>query len=434
MFSFENKYCILYINVLILIYKGCVNMIQREEYLNQLLSWKDENIIKVITGIRRCGKSTLLKLYQQELLNQGIEPIQMISINLEEMEYEELLDYKKLYQYIKERIVDNKMMYIFLDEIQNVPFYEKVVDSLYVKENIDIYITGSNSYIFSGQLATYLSGRYIEISILPLSFKEIYSQTRKDKEEVFQKYMRIGGFPYIHQVDLNEQQMNMYMEGIYNTVLIKDIEERLNRKEYEKVYKNITDVSLLKAISKYLSSIVGSLVSIRSITNYFKSNERKISPNTVSTYVEALSEAYLFYPVEIMDVSGKELLKSNKKYYIVDPGIRNHILPKQSYDLGFTIENIVFLELIRRNYIVNIGKVGATEVDFIAKKDGIYTYFQVTASMIDESTFHREIRPLQLIHDNYEKIILTLDRFTVGNYEGIKVINVIDWLLEEKDY
>lgn len=401
-------------------------MIKRKEYLKQLLSWKDQNIIKVLTGIRRCGKSTILKLYQEYLLNDGIDSSQIISINFEELEYEDLQDYKKLYQYIKDRLVENKMMYIFLDEIQNVPSYEKVVDSLYVKENIDIYITGSNSYIFSGQLATYLSGRYIEIPVLPLSFKEFYNP-QTDKEEAFQKYMKTGGFPYISQIQLQNEQIDMYLEGIYNTVIVKDIEERINRKNS----KSVTDIALLKAISKYLSSVVGSPVSIRSITNYFKSNERKTSPNTISNYVEALCESYLYYPVEVMDVSRKEVLKSNKKYYIVDPGIRNYILPKQFYDLGFTIENIVYLELLRRRYNVNIGRNGRTEVDFISKKNDVYTYIQVTASLVDENTFNREIRPLKQIEDNYEKIILTLDRYTLGNYEGIKVINIIDWLLEE---
>ncbi|MGE9997345.1 ATP-binding protein [Catenibacterium mitsuokai] len=401
-------------------------MIERKEYLKQLLSWKDQSIIKVLTGIRRCGKSTILKLYQEYLLNNGIDPSQIISINFEELEYEDLQDYKKLYQYIKDRLVENKMMYIFLDEIQNVPSYEKVVDSLHVKENIDIYITGSNSYIFSGQLATYLSGRYIEIPVLPLSFKEVYNP-QTNKEEAFQKYIKTGGFPYIHQIQLLNEQIDMYLEGIYNTVIVKDIEERINRKNS----KSVTDIALLKAISKYLSSVVGSPVSIRSITNYFKSNERTTSPNTISNYVEALCESYLYYPVEVMDVSGKEVLKSNKKYYIVDPGIRNYILPKQFYDLGFTIENIVYLELLRRRYNVNIGRNGRTEIDFIAKRNDVYTYIQVTASLVDENTFNREIRPLKQIKDNYEKIILTLDRYTLGNYEGIKVINTIDWLLEE---
>ena len=243
--------------------------------------------------------------------------------------------------------------------------------------------------------------------------------------------MKTGGFPYINQIQLDNEQINMYLEGIYNTVIVKDIEERINRKNNGSDSKNVTDVALLKAISKYLSSVVGSPVSIRSITNYFKSNERKTSPNTISNYIEALCESYLYYPVEVMDISGKEVLKSNKKYYVVDPGILNYILPKQSYDLEFMIENIVYLELLRRRYIVNIGRIGLAEVDFIAKRNDVYTYIQVTASLVDENTFNREIRPLKLIEDNYEKIILTLDRYTLGNYDGIKVINLIDWLLEE---
>lgn len=320
-------------------------------------------------------------------------------------------------------------MYLFLDEIQNVPFYEKVVDSLFVKENFDIYMTGSNSYIFSSELATHLRGRYIEISMLPFSFKEFYSIKNQNKKQVFQEYMIKGGFPYINQHTVKEEQNNMYMEGIYNTVLLKAIEERLHRKEVESNIKNITDVVLLKSISKYLASVVGSPISIRSITNFFKSNERKVSPNTISSYLDALCESYLYYAVEQMDVVGKEVLKSNKKYYIVDPGVRNYIMPRTSYDLGFTIENIVYFELIRRGYQVNIGKSGTSEVDFIAKKKDVFTYFQVTASMIDKDTFDQEMRSLMSIQDNYEKIVLTLDEFTPGNYNGIKVINVIDWLL-----
>lgn len=255
------------------------------------------------------------------------------------------------------------MIYVFLDEIQNVPCYEKVVDSLYVKENIDIYIVRSTKHPI-----THLNSQYIEIHVLPLSFKEVY-KPGTDKKEAFQKYMKTGGFPYINQIQLDKEQIDLYLEGINNTVIVKDM--------------------------------------------------------------EALCESYLYYPVEVMDISGKEVLKSNKKYYIVDSGIRNYILPKQSYDLGFTIENIVYLELLRRRYIVNIGRIGLAEVDFIAKRNDVYTYIQVTASLVDENTFDREIRPLKLIEDNYKKIILTLDRYTLGNYNGIKVINLIDWLLEE---
>ena len=404
-------------------------MIERKEYLRQLESWKDKHIIKVITGIRRCGKSTLLKQFQSKLIENGISKEQIISINFEDMQFEDLLDYKNLYQFIKSKIIEDKKMYIFLDEVQKVDQYENVVDSLFINDFIDVYITGSNSYLFSGQLATNLRGRYIELSILPLSFKEYYQYKNDDKSHCFMNYMKTGGFPYLLNIDDNN--VNMYIEGIYNTVLIKDIEERLNRKQRKNNNSSLTDVALLKSISKYLSSVVGSPISIRSITNYLISNERKVSPNTVSEYITSLCDSYLYYPVEPMDISGKELLKSNKKYYIVDLGIRNYILPKKRYDLGFSIENIVYFELHRRGYEVYIGKNKNLEVDFIAKKNNEYTYIQVTASMLEESTFEREITPLREIRDNYPKIILTLDEFTVGNYEGIKVINVIDWLLEE---
>ena len=338
-------------------------MIERREYLNQLLSWKDQDIIKLINGVRHCGKTMILRMYQEYLLNNGVDQSQIISINFDDLEYEELLDYHKLYQYIKDRLVENKMMYVFLDEIQNVPSYGKVVDSLYVKENIDIYIVRSTKHP-----VTHLNNQYIEIHVLPLSFKEVY-KLGTNKEEAFQKYMKTGGFPYINQIQLDKKQIDMYLEGINNTVIVKD--------------------------------------------------------------VEALCESYLYYPVEVMNISGKEVLKSNKKYYVVDSGIRNYILSKQSYDLGFTIENIVYLELLRKRYIVNIGRSGLAEVNFIAKRNDVYTYIQVTASLVDENTFNREIRSLKQIEDNYEKIFLTLDRYTLGNYDGIKVINIIDWLLEE---
>ena len=404
-------------------------MIYRTEYMNLLKEWQNKNIIKVVTGIRRCGKSTLLEMFRNHLAENGVDTNQIISINFEALEVEELTNYKALYTYITERCIPDKTMYIFLDEIQHVANYEKVVDSLFIKGNIDIYITGSNSYIFSGQLATNLRGRYIEIPMLPLSFKEYHSLRNESETKSFRRYMETGGFPYLSQYDLSQNQIDMYLEGIYNTVLLKDIEERMNRKHEGIKEKNITDVALLKAISRYCSSTIGSPISLRGIANYFISNERRISPNTVSDYVEALCESYLYYAAEPMDISGKQLLKSNKKYYIVDLGLRNHILAKKKYDLGFSIENIVYFELLRRGYQVNIGKAGDFEIDFNAKKAGEYTYFQVTADLTAESTFQREVNPLEKINDNYEKIVLTLDQFSTGNYNGIKIINVIDWLL-----
>lgn len=405
-------------------------MVKRDEYLQSLKQWKDEQVIKVVTGIRRCGKSTLLTQYQEWLKTEGITDDQIISVNFEELEYEELLDYKKLYYYLKERLAENKTTYIFLDEIQNVSNFEKVVDSLYVKPNIDIYITGSNSYLLSGDLATLLTGRYVEIKMLPLSFKEFLALTGMDTERGLTEYLQNGGLPYIAVMDRTTEKTDIYLEGIYNTVIIKDIEERQSRKEKDPTKRKITDISLLKTIAKFLASTIGSPVSVRSITNYLISNGRKVSPNTVSDYVEALTESFVFYPVERFDVVGKHLLKANKKYYIVDMGIRNHILPRRNYDIGFSLENIVYLELLRRGYRVTVGKAGNTEVDFVAEKQGTYTYFQVTADMTAKETFDREMKPFENIRDNYEKIIFTADRLSIGNYNGIKVENLIDWLLE----
>lgn len=404
-------------------------MAERKEYLEQLKAWKDEQVIKVVTGIRRCGKSTLLSQYQQQLKTTGITDEQIVSVNFEELEYEELLDYRKLYSYLKERLCAEKTTYIFLDEIQKVPFFEKVVDSLYVKPNVDIYIIGSNAYMLSGDLATLLTGRYVEIKMLPLSFRESLCITGMDAERGLAEYLRDGGLPYIAVMDRTAGKVETYLEGIYNTVIVKDIEDRQARKKSNPDKRKITDILLLKTIAKYLASVAGNPVSVRSITNYLTSNGRKISPNTVSDYVEALTESFIFYPAERFDIVGKQVLQTNRKLYIVDLGLRNHILPRRQYDLGFSLENIVYFELLRRGYRVMIGKVGSTEVDFVAEKQGVYVYFQVTADMTAQETFERELRPLTLIRDNYEKIVLTNDRLTLGNYNGIQVKNLTDWLL-----
>ena len=408
-------------------------MVKRIEYLRRLQEWKDDQVIKVVTGIRRCGKSTLLSQYQEYLLESGVKEKQIISINFEELEYEELTDYKKLYEYIKERLCKEKMTYIFLDEVQKVPSYEKVVDSLYAKKGADIYITGSNAYMLSGDLATLLTGRYVEISMLPLSFKEYCEQTGQTAERGFADYMKNGGMPYVAAMQKTDEKISTYLEGIYNTVIIKDIEDRQIRKEHDPLKRKITDIVLLKSIARFLSSTIGSPISVRSVTDYLVSSGRKVSANTVNDYMEALAEAFIFYPVERFDIAGKQLLKSNKKWYMVDLGLRNYVLPRKNYDLGFSIENIVYFELIRRNYRVNIGKYGNTEADFVAQYHGGLTYYQVTADMTSESTFEREMRPLREIKDNYEKIVLTLERYTPGNYDGIKVINVIDWLSASKN-
>lgn len=408
-------------------------MVQRKEYLDQLINWKDEQVIKVVTGIRHCGKSTLLMQFQQWLKENGVTQEQIVSVNFEELEYEDLLEYKKLHQYLKECLVSGKITYIFLDEIQKVPSFEKVVDSLYVKPNVDLYITGSNAYMLLGDLATLLTGRFVEIKMLPLSLREFLSMTGLEPEQGFPEYLRNGGMPYIAAMNRTNEKVSTYLEGIYNTVIVKDIEDRQARKERDPSKRKITDIALLKTIAKYLASVVGNSVSVRSITDYLISNGRKISPNTVGDYVEALTESFIFYPAERFDIVGKQLLKANRKMYIVDLGLRNHILPRKNYDLGVSLENLVYFELLRRGYKVTIGKVGNTEVDFVAEKQGVYQYFQVTADMTAQETFEREIRPLENIRDNYEKIILTMDRLTPGNYNGIQVRYLLDWLIEIKD-
>lgn len=406
-------------------------MIIRKNYLDKLISWKEHDIIKVITGIRRSGKSTLLKQFQDYLKDNGIMDEQIISINFEDLRYENLLNYKALYEYIDGKIISGQKMYIFLDEIQKVSEFEKVVDSLYIQENIDVYITGSNAYMLSSDLSTFLSGRYVEISMLPLSFKEVYEEKGGDKEEVFYQYLKYGGFPYLTTISLNDEKLDMYLEGIYNTVIVKDIEERENRKNNDPNKRKITNIVLLKSIAKYLASTIGSIISVKNVTGYLTSSGRKVSIATVDDYLEALKEAFIFYPVERFDISGKKILKTLNKWYIVDLGLRNYMLPKKNYDLGFSLENIIYFELLRRGYRVNIGNIDNAEVDFVAQKNGEIIYYQVTTSLIDQQTFERELSSLRSIKDNYRKYVLTLDKLTIGNYEGIEVVNAIDWLLKE---
>lgn len=405
-------------------------MLRRREYLNQLIKWRDEKIIKVVTGIRRCGKSTLLSLFADYLKEGGVSDSQIVFVNFEDLETEELQDYKKLYQYLKERILPMQTTYIFLDEIQMVGNFEKVVDSLYLKENVDMYITGSNAYLLSGELSTLLSGRYVSINMLPFSFAEFYEiRKRGNPEESFSEYIKIGSFPYVASLPDAEEKASAYLEGVYNTIIVKDIEDREKRRRPDPNSRKITDITLLQNIARFLAASVGNQISIKSVADYITSSGRRVSQNTVADYIRALVEPYVFYPVERFDISGKMLLKTNQKIYISDLGLRNYLVPKRGHDLGFVTENIVYLELKRRGFNVNIGKMGNSEVDFVAEKRGRYRYIQVAASMTEESTFNREIAPLRSIRDNYPKMILTLDRLTPGNYDGIEVRNVIDWLL-----
>jgi predicted AAA+ superfamily ATPase len=395
-------------------------LINRKKYLSQLAMWREEKMIKVITGIRRCGKSTLFELYIEQLKAGGVSDEQIIFVNLEDEDFSELLEHKKLHEYIKARILKDKWMYIFIDEIQNCKNYEKAVSSLYLKKNLDIYLTGSNAYILSGELATKLTARYIEIDILPFSFEE-YSEAVKtpDKRERFNLYMNRGAFPYAVRFTDNSLAHSQYLEGIYNTVLVKDVMTN----------KNLKDITLLKSIAAFLASNVGSPVSAKRIADTLSSGGRPTGSATVDTYLEALCDAYLFYKVNRYDIKGKTHLKSESKYYICDTGLRNMILGTTNKDIGHQIENIVFLELLRRGYTVNIGKSGrGTEVDFVAVRDRTPEYYQVSASVLDENTLKRELAPFEQIKDNYPKYLITMDDFT-GDNEGIQQVNLIDWLV-----
>ena len=414
----------------VILYNGGKEMtVERKGYLQKLLSWKDEKVIKVVTGLRRSGKSTLLEQYQAKLREMGVGDDRIIYINFENLDNDDLLDYTVLHSYLVSKLAENEMTYIFLDEIQRVKEFQKCVDSLYIRDNTDLYITGSNAYLLSGELATLLSGRYVEISILPLSFSEFTVLNRCDSpDRALSEYIRYGGLPYVSVMERTDEKVQMYLDGIYNTVVVKDILEREARRGTRKV----NDIALLNTVARYLSSVIGSPVSIKAVTDYLTSNGRKVSFNTIDDYVSALRESYLFYECLRYDISRKELLKNNGKIYMVDLGLRNYILPKRNYDLGFSIENLVFLELLRRGWKVNIGKLYSAEVDFVASRNNEIMYFQVTADMTNETTFEREMRPLRSIRDNYSKTVLTLDRFSEGDYGGIRVVNLTDWLLAEE--
>ncbi len=400
-------------------------MIERKEYLNKLISMREKQVIKVVTGVRRCGKSTLFKLYQNYLLSTGVSSEQIISINLEELEYEELLDYKKLYAHIKERLCREKYTYIFLDEIQNCKDFEKAVDSLFIKDNTDVYITGSNAYMLSGELATLLSGRYVKIDMLPLSFKEYMSansQNNKSTKEHFTDYLRFGSFPYLATISKDEPIIESYIDGIYNTILVKDVAKR----------EGITDICLLESIVKVMASSVGSPISTKKISDTINSAGRKTSVNSIDNYMKALCDAYIFYKVDRFDIKGRQYLKTLGKYYIVDTGIRNMLLSSGASDIGHLIENIAFFELLRRGYKVNIGKLSEKEVDFVAKNSNGLEYYQVSASVLDENTLKRELSSLESISDHFPKHLLTLDEVPKGaNFNGIRHLNLIDWLLGE---
>ena len=396
-------------------------MLNRPLYINKLISLKDKRLIKIVTGIRRCGKSALFRLFQEYLLQNGVGKEQIQSINFEENDNEDLQDYKLLYKHIKEHLVADKMNYVFLDEVQNVGKFQKTVDSLYIQPNVDLYITGSNAYLLSGELATLLSGRYIEIKMLPLSFKEYSSAFENiSKSDLFPNYIRYSSFPYALELQEDESNIYQYLDGLYNTIIIKDIAMR----------KKMTDTSQLQRIVKFMADNIGNLVSIKKISDTMKSDGQDVAPHTVEGYLNALKESFIFYSASRYDIKGKEYLKTGEKYYLADVGLRYMLLGNKSQDYGHILENIVYLELLRRGYQVYVGKVGTKEVDFIALKGTNVEYYQVSLSVLDENTLKRELEPLEKISDHNPKYLLSLDALPVSSHNGIKQINALDWLLD----
>lgn len=400
------------------------NMIERTAYLEELKRWKDKDVIKVVTGIRRCGKSTLFEQFIDYLKENKIADSQIIHINLEDADYE-FSGYKELYKYVNNKLESKKKYYIFLDEVQNVPEFQKAVDSLYIKKNIDVYITGSNAYLLSGELATLLSGRYIEIKMLPLSFKEYVSafDNNNNNEQLFLNYMKNGGMPgNIDILKTSPNDVDKYLDGIFSTIAYKDIMAR----------NNITDKMLLESILKFIFDSIGSPISTKKISDTLTSKGMSTSNHTVENYISAFLESFLIYKAERFDVKGKSLLARDYKYYTVDSGLRSYLLGKKAdNDMGHILENIVYLELLRRGYKVYVGKVDDLEVDFVAEnRDGL-KYYQVALTVRDEKVLARELKSLQKTGDHYPKILLTLDMDLEADYDGITKINVIDWLLKE---
>ncbi len=401
-------------------------MINRTEYLEQLKRFKDKDLIKVVTGIRRCGKSTLFELFINYLQESGVKEEQIIKINLEDADYN-FENYKELYDFINKQLDSKKQYYVFLDEVQNVPMFQKAVDSLYIKKNVDVYITGSNAYLLSGELATLLSGRYIEIKMLPLSFKEYLSafeNKEKSRYEYFLDYMKNGGMPgNIPILQDNPNDLDTYLEGIFTTIVYKDIITR----------NNITDRMILESVLKFIFDSIGSPISTKKISDTLTSKGMITSNHTVENYITAFIDSFLIYKAERFDVKGKNLLARDYKYYVADPGLRSYLLGKKAdSDMGHILENIVYLELLRRGYKVYVGKVGELEVDFVAENRNGLKYYQVALSVRDEKVLERELRSLQKTGDHYPKYLITLDMDLEADYDGITKINVIDWLLNDK--
>ncbi len=419
-------------------------VINRPKYIEKLLALKDRELIKIVTGVRRSGKSTIFKLYQGELLKSGINKKQIQNINLEDIDNESLLDYKKLYEHVKNNLIPNKKNYIFLDEVQNVVDFQKAVRSLFDIENVDLYLTGSNSKLQSGKWATSIAGRYVEIHVLPLSFKEFesgYPHKNESLDKKFEKYVESSAFPYVinfikddHNVDFEEEEkekilINDYLLGIYHSIILKDVAEN----------NDIKEIGRLEILLRFIADVIGSEVSIKNISAQLTLNGTQISPATVENYLEAFLKSYILYRINRYDIKGKKILKTLNKYYLVDVGMRKIFLGSKKSDRGHLLENVVFLELLRRGYKVYIGKVDAydkkekkiktTEVDFIAEGVGGVEYYQVAESVKSNDVLERELRPLDSINDHNPKFLLTRD-YGSFSHNGIKQLNVLEWLMQ----
>ncbi|MCL2185390.1 MAG: ATP-binding protein [Treponema sp.] len=401
--------------------------IHRQEYLNSLIRSKDKQIIKVVSGIRRCGKSTLMEIYRDWLLENGVDSRRIISINFEEIDFEHLNNYRLLYDYIAPLLLPDGVNYIFLDEIQHVSQFEKTVDSLFIKKNVDLYITGSNAWFMSGELSTLLTGRYIEIKMLPLSFSEyceglaIFAPDKNmTKMEKYASYLNVSSFPYALQLNEDQKDIRIYLEGLYNSIILKDIVARLK----------ISDVMMLESVVRFLFSNIGNLLSTSKIANTMTSEGRKIDQKTVERYLKGLTDSLMVYQVNRYNIKGKQHLATLEKYYLADLGLRQFLLGTGNVDYGCILENIVYLELLRRGNKVYVGHLSEGEVDFIAQNTDGVVYYQVAATVLDPNTMRRELASLEKINDHYPKILLTLDEAGVGVKDnGVVQKNVLDWLL-----
>ncbi|HWQ78816.1 MAG TPA: ATP-binding protein [Anaerovoracaceae bacterium] len=402
--------------------------IERKEYLDWLIRWKEQQIIKVVSGVRRCGKSTLFEIFRDHLLESGVGGPQIIMINFEDVDYEHLTNYRALYDHIKTQLVPDKMNYIFLDEIQHVDQFEKAVDSFFIKNNCDVYITGSNAYFMSGELATRLSGRYVELKMLPLSFKEFCSSMENQSDRLtdsakFNLYIENSSFPYIAKFGHAGREATEYLRDIYNSVLLKDVVAR----------QKISDVTSLENVTKFLLHNIGSRVSPAKIANTLKSSGKAVDQKTVDKYIRGLTESLLLYEVYRYNIKDRQYLSTQSKFYAVDVALRNTLVRGGASDIGHILENIVYLELLRRGCKVYVGQFDENEIDFVAIDSDRIAYYQVAATTLEEETLKRELESLRKIPDNHPKYLLTLDEiFRSANYDGISKVNALDWLLKKQ--